>query len=419
LSCRRTGARIGRIRDPTARRSLWRNRNFVLLWIGQGLSDTGGAASALAYPLLILALTRSPILAGAVGTTAAAAGVVARIPAGAWVDQFDRRRLIIGCDIARLAGLAGLGAFVAAGRLWWPVVLLIACVDSVGGVLLDAASYAAMPVVLRDDQLESGWAAVQARGQASSIGGPPLGGALFDVARALPFLVDAVSYLISVGTLAALRGDFAAGEKSGARVHERVREGFAHIWRTPVLRAFAIQTPLINFAYSGVVFTVPVALRTEGASGAVIGAVLVTLSLGPLVGATIAARISRRVPLQWLVTAIPISSTVLFGLAAVLVPSPSMAAPLAGIGLLAPAANVALMARITRAVPGNLLGRIFSNLQFCAWSLGAVAPVIAGALVAHANGHVAIATFAAADLLAATVAVLNWKTWAAPAGDGG
>jgi MFS family permease len=392
--------------------SLWRNRNFVLLWVGQGLSDTGGAASALAYPLLILALTRSPTLAGAAGTAAAATGVVARIPAGAWVDQFDRRRLMIGCDVARLAGLATLGAAVAVGRPWWPVVLLIACVDAVGGVLLDAASYAAMPVVLRDDQLESGWAAVQARGQASSIGGPPLGGALFDVARALPFLADAVSYLISIGTLAALRGEFRAGEKTSARVHERVREGFAHIWRTPVLRAFAIQTPLINFAYSGVVFTVPVALRTEGASGAVIGAVLVTLSVGPLAGATIAPRISRRVPLQWLVTAIPISSTVLFGLAAVLVPSPSMAVPLAGIGLLASAANVALMARITRAVPGNLLGRIFSNLQFCAWSLGAAAPVVAGALVAHANGHVAIATFAAADLLAATVALLNWRAWA-------
>lgn len=373
----------------------------------------GGAASALAYPLLILALTHSPTLAGVVGTVAATVGVAARVPAGAVVDQFDRRRLMIGCDVVRLAGLAGLGTAVAFGRPWWPLVLLIACVDAVGGVLLDAASYAAMPVVLRDDQLESGWAAVQGRGQASSIGGPPLGGALFDVARALPFIADAVSYLISIVTLGALRGDFGAGETTGTRVHERVREGFAHIWRTPVLRAFAIQTPLVNFAYSGVVFTVPVALRTDGASGAVIGAVLITLSVGPLLGSTIAPRISRRVPLQWLVTAIPISSTILFSLAALLVPSPAMAAPLAGIGLLAPAANVALMARITRDVPGNLLGRIFSNLQFCAWSLGAVAPVIAGTLVAHANGHVAIAAFAGADLLAATVAITNWKAWAA------
>lgn len=396
------------------RRPLWRNRNFVLLWVGQGLSDAGGAASALAYPLLILALTGSPATAGLVGTIAAGVGVAARVPAGALVDWRDRRRVMIGCDTVRLACVGGLAAAVAAGRIWWPVVLAIACVDAVGGVLLDAAAYAVMPVVLPDEQLEAGWAAVQARGQASSIGGPPLGGALFDVARSLPFVADAISYLISVGSLAFLRGEFRAEATSGReRLHRRVREGFAHIWRTPVLRAFAIQTPLVNFAYSGVIFTVPVALRVHGVSGAVIGAVLVTLSVGPLLGATIAPWISRRVPLQVLVTAIPLSSTVLFGTAAVLVPSPWMAVPLAGVGFLAPAANVALMARITRSVSGDLLGRIFSNLQFCAWSLGAVAPLIAGVLVARANGHVAIAVFVVADVVAAVVAATHWQAWAA------
>jgi MFS family permease len=403
------------IADRTPRGPLRRNRNFVLLWIGQGLSDTGGAASALAYPLLVLALTRSPTLAGIVGTSAAGIGVAARVPAGAFVDQFDRRRLMVGCDAVRLASLAMLGVLVATGHAWWPLVLAVASVDAVGGVLLDAASYAVMPVVLADEQLESGWAAIQARGQASSIGGPPLGGALFDVARALPFVVDAVSYLISIGTLASLRGDFRSGAETHEKLHRRVRDGFQHIWRTPVLRVFMIQTPLINFAYSGVVFTVPVALRVDGASGSVIGAVLITLSVGPLVGATLATRISRRVRLPLLVTAIPISSTILFGIAAVLVPSPWMAVPLAGIGLLAPAANVALMGRITRAVPGNLLGRVFSNLQFSAWSLGAAAPLVAGLLVAHANGHVAIGAFVLADIAAAGVAVTHWKVWAAPA----
>ena len=400
----------------TASRSrLRRNRNFVVLWIGQGLSDTGGAASALAYPLLILALTGSPETAGLVGTIAAAVGVAARIPAGAVVDQLDRRRVMVGCDAVRMAGVGSLAAAVAAGHVWWPLVLLVACVDAIGGVLLDAAAYAVMPVVLADEQLEAGWASVQARGQASSIGGPPIGGALFDVARALPFVVDAVSYLISIASLGLLRGEFKTEVKSEARLHTRVREGFAHIWRTPVLRAFAIQTPLVNFAYTGVIFTVPVALRVHGVSGSVIGAVLITLSVGPLLGATIAAPISRRVPLQWLVTAIPLSSTVLFGIAAVLVPSPWMALPFAGIGMLAPAANVALMARITRSVSGDLLGRIFSNLQFCGWSLGAIAPLIAGVLVARTSGHIAIASFAAADVAAAIVAVTHRRAWATPA----
>jgi len=406
------------VADGEVRRPLWRNRNFVALWIGQGLSDTGGAASALAYPLLILAVTGSPTTAGIVGTVAAAMGIAARVPAGAVVDQLDRRLLMIGCDVVRMACLATLAAVIAAGHVWWPLVLVVASVDAVGGVVLDAAAYAVMPTVLPDLQLESGWAAVQARGQASSIGGPPLGGALFDVGRAVPFIADGISYLFSIVGLACMRGNFRArtGATDDDTLRGRVREGFAHIWRTPVLRAFAIQAPLINFAYTGVVFTVPVSLRVHGVSGGVIGAVLVTVSIGPLVGAMFAARISRRVPLPWLVTAIPLSSSILFGVAAVLVPSPWIAVPLAGIGLLAPAANVALMARITRSVASDLLGRIFSNLQFCGWSLGALAPLIAGVLVARANGHVAIATFVAADVAAAVVAAIHWQAWAAPAG---
>ena len=320
---------------------------------------------------------------------------------------------MVGCDAVRLAAIAALAAAVAAGHVWWPAVLAVACVDATGGVLIDAASYAVMPVVLPDEQIETGWAAVQARGQASSIGGPPLGGALFDVARTLPFVADAVSYLASLASLAALRGDFHSGATTSERLHQRVREGWAHIWRTPVLRAFAFQTPLVNFAYAGVVFTVPVALRLHHVAGGVIGAVLVTLSVGPLVGSFAAPWISRRVPLQVLVTAIPLSSSILFGVAAILVPSPWMALPLAGIGLLAPSVNVALISRVTRAVPGELLGRVFSNLQFTAWSLGAVAPLIAGVLVARANGHVAIAAFVLADVAAAAVAITHWSEWAA------
>ncbi|MBV9369297.1 MAG: MFS transporter [Frankiales bacterium] len=397
----------------TSERKLWRNRNFVLLWIGQGLSDTGGAASALAYPLLVLALTGSPTTAGIVGTVAAAVGVAVRVPAGALVDQLDRRRLMVGCDAVRFAGIAALAAAVAAGHVWWPIVLVVACIDATGDVLIDAASYAVMPVVLPDDQLESGWAAVQARSQASSIGGPPLGGALFDVARAFPFIADAVSYLASLLSLAALRGDFRSGAATEEKLQHRIREGWSHIWRTPILRAFAIQTPLVNFAYAGVVFTVPVALRVHHVAGSVIGAVLITLSVGPLVGSLAAPWISRRVPLPVLVTAIPLSSSILFGAAAVLVPSPWMALPLAGVGLLAPSVNVALISRVTRAVPGDMLGRVFSNLQFTASSLGAAAPLVAGVLVAKANGHIAIAAFVLADVVAAVTAVTHWSEWGA------
>src|SRR5581483_3356422 len=68
------------------------NRNFQMLWIGQVLSDLGSGFGALAYPLLILALTHSPVIAGAVGTITSGAAFVTRLPAGSLADRLDRRR---------------------------------------------------------------------------------------------------------------------------------------------------------------------------------------------------------------------------------------------------------------------------------------------------------------------------------------
>jgi MFS family permease len=401
--------------------SLRRNRNFVLLSIGQGLSDTGSGASALAYPLLVLAVSHSPTLAGVVGTVAAAVGLAGRLPSGALADRYDRRVVMIGCDVVR--GIAVVGVVIAAltHHVAWPVILVVASVDSFGGVLFDAASSALMPMFVPDEQLEGAWAATQARGQAASIAGPPLGGALFAVSRSLPFIADAVSYTVSIATLAGLRGRFRtvkaaetpdATTKTG--MHREIGEGFRYIWRTPLLRAFIMLAPLINFAYAGVAFTVPVALRVHGVRADVIGAVLASLSVAALLGAVLSPKIARRIRLPWLMVGMPGMSTVLFTIAAVVVPSPFVALPLLGVGLLAPAANTALLSRMGREVPEHMMGRVISNIQFCGSALGVAAPLAAGLLVSQLNGHVSIAVFAGADLVAAVIALTQWRVWSTP-----
>ena len=67
--------------------SLWRHRDFLLLWGGQALSDIGGEVSLLAYPLLVLAFTHSPAQAGFVAALRAAPAMVLSLPAGALVDR--------------------------------------------------------------------------------------------------------------------------------------------------------------------------------------------------------------------------------------------------------------------------------------------------------------------------------------------
>jgi MFS family permease len=397
---------------------LRRNRNFVLLSIGQGLSDTGSGASALAYPLLVLAVTHSPTLAGVVGTVAAAVGLGGRLPSGALADRYDRRVIMMGCDVVRGVAVVGVVIATLTHHVAWPVILVVASVDSFGGVLFDAASSALMPMFVPDELLEGAWAATQARGQAASIAGPPLGGALFAVSRSSPFIADAVSYAVSIATLAGLRGRFRSaggpetpGTTRKTRMHREIGEAFRYIWRTPLLRGFIVLAPLINFGYAGVAFTVPVALRVHGVRADVIGVVLASLSVAALLGALLSPKLARRIDLPWLMVGMPSMSTVLFAIAAIVVPSPFVALPLLGVGLLAPASNTALLSRMGREVPEHMMGRVISNMQFCGSALGVTAPLAAGLLVSQLNGHVSIAVFAGADLVAAVIALTQWRVW--------
>jgi hypothetical protein len=99
----------------------------------------------------------------------------------------------------------------------------------------------------------------------------------------------------------------------------------------------------------------------------------------------------------------------------VLIPSPLVALPLVMMGLLAPAANTALLARMGRTVPEHQMGRVMSNLGFAGQGLAVAAPILAGAIVAHIGDHTALGLFALADVAAAAIAVTQRSAWAVAA----
>jgi MFS family permease len=74
-------------------KSLWRNRDYMLLWSGQLISSTGTQISQLAFPLFILVLTHSPVQAGFAGALRALPYLIFSLPAGALIDQWDRKRV--------------------------------------------------------------------------------------------------------------------------------------------------------------------------------------------------------------------------------------------------------------------------------------------------------------------------------------
>jgi MFS family permease len=391
---------------PSPQVPLRRNRGFQFLWIGQVLSDTGSEISFLAYPLLVLALTHSPVIAGAVGTATSVAALCLRLPAGALSDRLDRRLTMIVCDSIRAVVLTVLGVLVLLHLVTWPVVLVVALIEKGATTIFDPAANAALPGIVADAQLEEAWAATEARTYGASLAGPALGGVLFGLARSVPFFADAVSYVASFGTVSRIRGRFRPARTETKALWREVIEGLQFVWRVPLLRAVLIQAPLINFGFNGMIYGITLALRRHGTSTDVIGFVQAAIAAGGLVGAFVAARLQGRWRLSTLATGITIAGALLFGAGAWLMPSPLVALPVALALLLAPAANAALFAAMLRITPEELRGRVNNTVFMVATGLASLAPLAAGLLVQHLSSSWALGVFAAAMAAAALLCLV-------------
>ena len=100
-------------------RSLWRNGDFLLLWSGQAVSAVGTNISALALPLLVLALTRSPAQAGLIAAVQMLPYVILSLPAGAIIDRWNRKVVMLWCDGARGLACLSLPLAFALGISRW------------------------------------------------------------------------------------------------------------------------------------------------------------------------------------------------------------------------------------------------------------------------------------------------------------
>jgi MFS family permease len=399
---------------------LRRNAGFRMLWIGQLLSDTGSTAGAIAYPLLILALTHSPAIAGVAGSVTAVVQILLGLPGGALADRLDRRRTMIACDLIRAGVLAVLGVLVLLHEVDWLLVLAVAVVDRAGSVIFDPAANAALPGIVADQQLEEAWAATEARSYAASLAGPAIGGALYGLGRAIPFLGDALSYLVSAGTVSRIRGRFRAEpttERTG--LWREAAEGIRLVRRNPLLRAVVIQAPLINFAFTGVIFTITLALRRNGTSAGAIGLAQAGIMAGGLLGAIIAPKLQGRLRLSQLIVALAVSSTALFAVSALLLPSLLVAVPVAIALLLSPTGNAALFAALLRAAPEEMRGRVNSTVLLAATALAALAPLASGLLIQHMSGRFALLFFTVAIGAAALLCIFSRGLRAAESPDAG
>src|SRR5713226_4457719 len=189
---------------------LRRNRDFQLLLCGSSVSMLGSRMSAIAYPLLVLALTGSPMDAGWAGFAAVAPSILVYLPAGALVDRWNPRRVMLVSELSRGAAITFIVVALMAQRPSVVVLVLAIAVEEILEVFSVLAERRIVPSLVKPAQTASALARSEARSHMVILIGRPLGGLLFGLGRVLPFAADALSFTFSVGALLRIRDKRAA-----------------------------------------------------------------------------------------------------------------------------------------------------------------------------------------------------------------
>jgi MFS family permease len=401
---RERAARSGPPRPP----SLWRNRDYLLLWGGQVVSSVGTQASTLAFPLLILVVTRSPEQAGFASALRALPYLFLSLPAGALIDRWDRKRVMLLCDTGRAIALGSIPLALALGRLSVAQLYIVSLVEGSLYVLFNIAEAACLPRVVTKEQLPAATAQNNATDGVSSLVGPSLGGTLFGVAQALPFLADAVSYVASVLSLLFIRTPF-QGERAAVRrrLHVEIGEGLTWLWRQPLIRYMAFLTGVSNLVGNGTLLIAIVIAQGQHASSAVIGLIFAVGGAGAILGSVVAVPLRRRFTFAQVIVACIWSSAILTPLLAIAPNALVLGLLLAGLFISGPIYNVVQFSYRLALIPDELQGRVNSVFRLIAFSGQPVGYALAGILLQTVGPAPAVLLFSVPYLLAAVLTTAN------------
>lgn len=391
---------------------LRRNREFVLFQAGQLLTTFGSGLSSIAYPLLALAVTHSARDAGYVGAALFAPLVLVGLPAGAAADHFDRKRLMIASDAVGALTVGALALAIATSHASFWLILVIAFADSSSGVVYRAGASGAFRSVVPRSQLATAASATQARAATVRLGSPPVGGAIFGLARWAPFLGDAVSYAFSTASLLLMRTRFQEERTEQAR--PRVSEGLAYFVRMPFLRAVIGMVSLSNFTFSALQLTVIVLAKRHGLSSLTIGGFVALVGLSTLVGSLVSPLLRRAFTLRTIMLSEFWAALVY--VAFLVEPNVYvLACALAAQAFCFPNTDSAVTAYSYALIPDRLLGRAMAAAGTLRAAAAPLGPLAAGLLLSTVSPRATVAICASVTLAAAVAGTISSGVRRAPA----
>jgi MFS family permease len=358
------------------------------LWSAQTISQFGSQVTLLALPLAaIVVLDASAFEVAVLSAAEGAPWLLFSLPVGAWVDRVLRKPILVVADVGRAFVLLSVPLAYALDALTIWQLYAVGFATGVLTVFFDVAYQSYLPSLVERSQLEEGNSKLEVSRSGAQLAGPGVAGALVDLVTApVAILVDALSFLASAAWLSRIERE----ERLEARGVERTRlaaeilEGLRFVARNPYLRPSMVYVAVFNF-FTNVIFAIFLvyAVRRLDLSPAVIGLVLAIGSIGFLVGAFLAPRVSARLG----VGTTMVASAAVAGLALFLIPlaPPSNAIPfLIASGVIVDFAivlyNVTGISLFQAITPDRLLGRMNASRRFVVWGVLPLGSLAGGAL---------------------------------------
>lgn len=369
-----------------------------------GISVAGQGMVIAAVPLLAASLTRNPFWVSVVAASTYAAWLVVGLPAGALVDRWPRRLTMVVADLARAALLVVLAVLVTVDRMSIGVLAGLVFAIGVAGCFFDPAGQAAIPNVVGRDVVEL----AKANGRlwtldilGRSLVGPPLGAALFAIGLALPFGVNAATFIVSALFLLGLRLPRSSLEEAPqGNVGRALVEGVKYLATHAELRALTFGMAAYNLGYNTAFATLVLFSQDRlGLSAKGFGILLGTLAVGGLIGGWASPKVARHLRPRF-VYAVALMVQALGWVAVLAFPHPVTAGvALACIGLASTVVSVVGGTARQSLSPDAILGRVSATARVVGIGAAALGSLLGGA-VASGMGDLRAPMLAAGALCA-------------------
>jgi Transmembrane secretion effector len=246
------------------------------------------------------------------------------------------------------------------------------------------------------------------------VAGPPIGGALFGLGRAVPFIADAVSYAFSVLSLLLMRTPFQeAREVAREGLRARVAEGFRFLWHEPFVRTTTFLYGLTNFIGQGLLLAIVVVGRREGLTPGEIGLLFAAFGACLLTGSLVSPLARRALPTRAILL-LELWTWLGCGLFVVWPDVYVLAAAILVSALAIPITDSVVIGHRLAITPDRLVGRVESVRAALAQLIAPLGALVAGVLLSSVSERAAIAVFAAFGLVLALWGTLSRAIREAP-----